>query len=120
MIKVAVISRGVYRYLDRSIKQPLSVSTLTKPSAEILWDYDLLSLKEWTICDVWTLGLLMFNTKNPIGQGINIDSTAAQAWTLYINNYEKALNIARLNTKQNLQNITYTNNFDFDDYITSI
>jgi len=52
MIKVAVISRGVYRYLDRSIKQPLSVSTLTKPSAEILWDYDLLSLKEWTICDV--------------------------------------------------------------------
>ena len=62
----------------------------------------------------------MFNTKNPVGQGINIDSTAAQAWTLYINNYKKALNIARLNTKQNLQNITYTNNFDFDDYITSI
>ena len=79
MIKVAVISRGVYRYLNGSIKQPLSAFTSTKPFAEILWNYDLLSLKEWTICDVWTLGLLMFNTKNPVGQGINIDSTAAQA-----------------------------------------
>jgi len=44
----------------------------------------------------------MFNTKNPVGQGINIDSIAVQAWTLYINNYKKALDIARLNAKQNL------------------
>ena len=79
MIKVAAISRGIYRYLDRSIKQPLLAFISTKPPIEILQNSDLLSLKEQTICNVWILGLLMFNTKNPIGQGINIDSTTAQA-----------------------------------------
>jgi len=35
----------------------------------------------------------MFNTKNPAGLGINIDGMAAEAWTSYINTYERASNI---------------------------
>jgi len=49
----------------------------------------------------------MLNTKNPAGLEININSIVAEAWTLYINTYEKAYNIAQLNAKQILQNILY-------------
>jgi len=60
----------------------------------------------------------MFNTKNPVGQEINIDGSASQAWMSYVDNYEKASDMARLNAEQNLRNITYSNNTDFDAYIT--
>jgi len=61
-----------------------------------------LSAQEWIIRDAWTMGLLIFNTKNPVGLGINIDGTAAKAWTSYIDTYEKASNMTQLNAEQNL------------------
>jgi len=36
----------------------------------------------------------MFNTKNPVGQEINIDGSASQAWMSYVDNYEKASDMA--------------------------
>jgi len=41
----------------------------------------------------------MFNTKNPARLGINIDGMAAEAWTSYINIYERASNMAWLNAE---------------------
>jgi len=84
--------------LNRTILCPTSPPDLKTPTLETAWDSELPTLKEWRLCDVWTLGLLIFNTKNPAGLGINIDGTAAEAWTLYIDTYEKACSMARLNT----------------------
>jgi len=66
------------------------------------------------------LGLLLINTKNPAGLGIDIDGTAAEAWTLYINTYEKASDMARLNAEQILQNSTYSDCIDFNDFIINM
>jgi len=40
-----------------------------KPHTEMPWDSNTPSPKEWRTHDAWTLGLLMFNTKNPAGLG---------------------------------------------------
>jgi len=64
------------------------------------------------------MGLLLFNTKDAIGQGINIDGTAAEAWQSYIDIYENALAMARQNAVQDLHNTLYINNTDFDLFIT--
>jgi len=58
--------------------------------------------------------------RNPAGLGINIDGTAVEAWTLYINTYKKASNIAQLNAEQTLQNMTYSDCIDFNNFIINI
>jgi len=59
----------------------------------------------------------LINTKNPAGLRINIDGTAAEAWTSYINTYKKASNMTQLNTKQILRNAMYSDQTDFNDFI---
>jgi len=124
LIRTAAVSKRAYGYLDGSIKQPSTSPTPTSHPAsvptETLWDSETPSLKKWKARDAWTLGLLLFNTKNPTGLGINIDSTAAEAWTSYINTYEKASNMARLHAEQILQNLTYSDRTDFNDFIINM
>ena len=64
------------------------------------------------------MGLLLFNTKDAVGRGINIDGTAAEAWQSYIDIYENASAMAQQNAVQDLRNTLYTNHTDFDLFIT--
>ena len=89
-------------------------------SAETSWDSNTSSLNKWKACNAQTLGLLIFNTRNLAELGINIDSTAAEAWTLYIYTYEKTSNMAQLNAKQTLWNMTYLDCTDFNNFIINI
>jgi len=120
LVHTAAVSRGVFGYLDGSITQPSTPPQTETPPAETPWDSEIPSFKKWKACNTWTLDLLLFNTKNPAGLGINIDGTAADAWTSYINTYEKAYNMARLNMEQILQNTTYSDHIDFTDFIINM
>jgi len=64
------------------------------------------------------MGLLLFNTKDAVGQGINIDSTTAEAWQLYIDIYENTSAMARQNAVQDLYNTLYIDYTDFCLFIT--
>jgi len=64
--------------------------------------------------------LLLFNTKDAVGRGINIDGTAAEAWQSYIDIYENASAMAQQNAVQDLRNILYTDHTDFDLFITTL
>ena len=66
------------------------------------------------------MGLLSINTKNLAGLGININGTAAEAWTSHINTYKKASNMVWLNAEQILQNSTYSDHIDFNDFIINM
>jgi len=77
-------------------------------------------LKEWRLHNAWTLGLLIFNTKNPAGLGINIDGTAAKAWTSYIDTYKKACSMAQLNVEQILYNNNYLEYINFTQFIINM
>ena len=39
-----------------------------------------LSLEEWEARDAWALELIIYNTENPVGMGIKMDRTVADAW----------------------------------------
>jgi len=111
------VSKGAFGYLDGSIKQLSSLPANKASPTKTPWDSETPSPKEWRAHDAWTLGLLLINTKNPAGLGINIDGTIAEAWTLYINTYEKASNMTQLNAEQILQNAMYSDQTDFNDFI---
>jgi len=120
LICTAAVAKGAFGYLNGSIICPSTPPATTLSPTETSWDSDTPSLKEWKIRDAWALGLLMFNTRNPVGLGINIDGTAAEAWSSYINTYEKASNMAWLNAEQTLQNMTYSDRTDFNNFIINM
>ena len=64
------------------------------------------------------MGLLLFNTKDAIGWGININGTAVEAWQSYIDIYKNTLAMARQNAIQDLRNTLYIDHTDFNLFIT--
>jgi len=116
-------------YLEGFIKCPVrarNTSVPSKPSVapapvtvtETPWSSTSLSLEEWTNRDAWTMGLLLFNTKDAVGWGINIDGTAAEAWQSYIDIYKNTSSIAWQNAIQDLCNTLYIDHTDFNLFIT--
>jgi len=120
LIRTAAGAKGAFGYLDDSITCPSTPPATIPSPAETSWDSNTLSLNEWKAHNAWTLGLLIFNTRNPAGLGININGTAAEAWTSYINTYEKASNMAQLNAEQTLWNMTYSDHTDFNNFIINM
>jgi len=66
------------------------------------------------------MALLIYSTKNPIGLGIYMDRSAAEAWKSYRDNYEVASNMAWQNAEQDLYATTYSNNDDFPIFIAML
>jgi len=131
LIRLAANQRGAMGYLEGSIKQPVMTNNTSTPGkattlpapatpTKTPWSFTSLSLEEWTNRDTWTMGLLLFNTKDAVGRGINIDGTAAEAWQSYIDIYENASAMARQNAMQDLRNTLYTDHTDFDLFITTL
>ncbi|KAJ3566622.1 hypothetical protein NP233_g6884 [Leucocoprinus birnbaumii] len=131
LIHIAAKVRGIYGYLNGSIKDPAVIPDVTSttsttgppttaqttstpqqsmvqlafiplPADNTPWDSPTPSPTEWKKCNAWVKGLLIFNTKNPIGLGIDTTSTATKAWELsitYSDNSDFMAHIALLKTK---------------------
>jgi hypothetical protein len=138
LVTIAVNLRSAFGYLDGSIPKPsltpqnvplpaspTTATTATVPTttsttttlSETPWESTTPSLAEWKVCDAWALGLLVYNTIDPIGLGINISRNAADAWKSYIDNYEVASEIAIINADRDLRNTLYNDGDDFQDFI---
>jgi len=112
--------KGFFGYLDGTILCPTSPPDPKTPIPKTTWDLESPTLKKWRLHDAWTLGLLIFNTKNPAGLGINIDGTATEAWTSYIDIYKKACSMAQLDAEQILCNNNYMEHIDFTQFIVNM
>ncbi|KAF9456394.1 hypothetical protein BDZ94DRAFT_1121563, partial [Collybia nuda] len=76
-VLIAAKVRGAHRYLEGATH-----SINTTPGTETTpWPSLTPSQDEWEACDAWAMGLIVFNTKNPIGLGVRTEGTAAEAWT---------------------------------------
>ncbi|EKM81531.1 hypothetical protein AGABI1DRAFT_35868, partial [Agaricus bisporus var. burnettii JB137-S8] len=99
LIRIAAELRGVSGYLDGSIADPAGnplttpippspPNTTTTPQttpptftpAETPWESTAPSAAEWRVRNAWAKGLLIYNTDDPVGLGINIHGNAAEAW----------------------------------------
>jgi hypothetical protein len=126
LIKITAEFRGAFGYLDGSIKDlsatsaqvgtpspqsiplpssPTVASTTILPpitSTETSWESTTPSPAKWKLHNTWALALLLFNTNNAVGLGVNIHGTAADAWKSYTDTYRVASEIAIINTKTDL------------------
>ncbi|KAF7762622.1 hypothetical protein Agabi119p4_9215 [Agaricus bisporus var. burnettii] len=148
LIKIAADLRGVYGYLDGSIANPSTITpnpltiaipalppvaattpqtatqteqiTPTQTPIETPWESITPSSTEWRVRNAWAMGLLIYNTNDPVGLGITIHSSAADAWKLYVETYQVASEVAILNAEMDLRNMTYADGQDFVEFISRI
>ncbi|KAG5336845.1 hypothetical protein C0989_011783 [Termitomyces sp. Mn162] len=83
-VMIAAQARGARGYLEGEILKPEPVKAPPmdeKPAETTAWTSRNPSAEEWDLRDAWTLGLIIYNCRNPVGLGIKTDSTAGQAWT---------------------------------------
>ena len=66
------------------------------------------------------MGLLIYNTTDPLRLRININGTAAEAWKSYLNTYNMPAEVALANTEQELQNMMYINRQYFTTFISQL
>ncbi|XP_006457163.1 hypothetical protein AGABI2DRAFT_181495 [Agaricus bisporus var. bisporus H97] len=139
MIRIAAELRGVSGYLDGTVINPATVNsaqtipvitttpspttttaTTTSTPSETPWESTTPRTAEWKVRNAWTMGLLIYNTTDPIGLGISIGGTAADAWKSYLDTYEVASEIATLNAEMELRNMVYTDGQDFTEFISRL
>jgi len=66
------------------------------------------------------MGLLIYNTTDPLGLGININGTAAEVWKSYLDTYNTPSEVALANVEQELRNMTYIDEQDFTAFISQL
>jgi hypothetical protein len=96
---------------------PTATTTTTTTPPETSWESASPSPAEWKVRDAWALGLLVYNTIDPVGLGINISGTAADAWKSYKDTYEVVSEIAIINADRDLRNTIYNDGEDFQEFI---
>ena len=100
-VMIAARARGARGYLDGTIGKPESEpDTKGDETKTMEWSLRHPSLKEWEERDAWSLGLIIYNTKNPVGLGIKMDGSAAEAWKTLTKNYGIFSEIAAINTEK--------------------
>jgi len=122
-INIVVQLKGATGYLDGSMLQPTKLtSTITVPNitTETNWESLTPIENEWKTRNIWTMALLIYNTKNPIGLGIYMEESAAEAWKSYKDIYEVASNMVHQNVEQDLHTIIYSDNNDFPMFIANM
>jgi hypothetical protein len=93
LVTIAANLRSAFGYLDGSTPRPSPIpqsvplpaspttantmtASATTPTSTTLpessWESTTPSLTEWKVRDAWALGLLVYNTIDPVGLGINI------------------------------------------------
>jgi len=130
-INIAVQLKGTTGYLDEIIKNPsisklpalppLSPKALTSiTTTKMNWESLTPILNEWNVQNAWVIALLIYNTKNPVGLGINMDGSAANAWKSYKERYEEASDMACQYAEHELQSMTFSENDDFLTFIANM
>jgi len=133
LVLTAMRARRVISYLNSTTQKPTETplptsipvesagsttgSTTTTPCVSTEWYSKTPSLEEWKVRDAWALGLLIFNTMNPVALGVVTTKTAADAWTSLIQNYAITTDMAAVTADAELRGTKYEDGQDFDTHI---
>ena len=70
--------------------------------------------------DAWAHALLLYNTKNAIGLGLKLNSTAPEAWTSLTSQYKVSSDLTVVTTQRDLRNTTFADGNDFPTHISNL
>ena len=70
--------------------------------------------------DAWAHALLLYNTKNAVGLGLRLDSTAAEVWNSLTSQYKVSPDLAMVTAQCDLWNITFIDGNDFPIHVANL
>ena len=118
-VLLAARLRGTKGYLNGTIETPNLKMTVPAPPVMEWWDKNPLH-QDWQVQNAWTLALIVYNTKNPVGLEIKISDTAARAWEMLKASYGTISDLGA-NMAENVVRATkYSDGMDFQEHITSL
>ena len=133
LILIVATSRGVLGYLKGTITNPAPPTSPTAaltyspgplelplPDDPTLWYSTNPFVAKWAMCDAWVRALLLYNTKNPIGLGLKLDGTAAEAWTSLTSQYKIMSDLAAVTTQHDLHTTIFTDGNDFPIHVSNL
>ena len=128
-ITIAARLRGARGYLEGTIPKP-PIAPPTLPTAQAVavslppeptaWMSKTPSDDEWELRDAWTMGLLIYNIKNPVGLGVKLDGTAAEAWKSLTDQYQVTSELALVNAQRELRTTLLTEGADLLVHISDL
>ena len=108
-IRLAVVTKGAKGYLDGTIPKPPepsndgeSPASKPLPDEPTMWTSRNPSFDEWEMRDGWVLSLMVYNTINPIGVGMDMFKSAAENWKTMIGLYQTCSDLAVVNAQRDL------------------
>jgi Reverse transcriptase (RNA-dependent DNA polymerase)/gag-polypeptide of LTR copia-type/GAG-pre-integrase domain len=78
------------------------------------------TLDEWTARNAYVKGLILFNVVNPIGLGVKLDGTAAEAWESLVSQYDVHNEIALVHAQRELRELVFKDGDDFDAHLATL
>ena len=115
-VLLAAKLRGAEGYLDGTIGTPNPKMTVPTPLATEWWDRSP-SYQEWQVRNAWTLALIIYNTKNPVGLGIKMSDTATKVWETLKESYGTISDLGANMAENALRAIKYVDGADFQEHI---
>ena len=121
-VLIAARTRGARGYLDGTITDPRTakksgeqkgVRTDAGTTEHTAWTSQNPTAEEWDARDAWALSLIINNCKNPIGLGIKMSGTAADAWKALTDGYGTVSTLAAMGAENWLRATMYADGADF-------
>ena len=108
-ITIATHLHGAHGYLEGTINKPttVNINTIAQPNVQDTllppeptpWTSRTPSKDEWEICDAWMMGLLIYNIKNPVSLGVQMEGTATEVWKSLTDQYNVTSKLALVNAQ---------------------
>ncbi|KAG6862970.1 hypothetical protein C0991_009114, partial [Blastosporella zonata] len=104
----AARGRGLGGYLDGTLTK-LSPSITTMSTMVTTWWGSLtLTLEEWEQRDAFAMSMVALNVENPIGRGVKLNGSAAEAWKSLTDIHNIKSGLGLVNAEAALAAIQYT------------
>ena len=110
-ITIAAHLCSACRYLEGTVNTPtVNINTIQTdvqdtplPPEPTPWTSRTPSEDEWEICNAWTMGLLIYNIKNPVGLGVRMEGSTADAWKSLTDRYHVTSELTLVNAQRKLR-----------------
>lgn len=112
-ITEAARGRGLLEYLEGKIENPATVKAESKgtqptPTATTTWwGSPNPTVEEWAQRDAYARSMIILNVINPIGAGVKLDGTAAEAWSSLTTLHDAKTDLGLLQAEEELNSIKY-------------
>jgi hypothetical protein len=120
-ITSAAKSRGLDGYLKDTVTKPAALSPgQAAPPPTTFWGSKTPTAEEWQQRDAHTKGMVILNVKNPIGHGVKMDGTAAEAWKSLTDIHDAVSDIGKINADTKLRSLCHMDGADLDEHIRAL